>query len=74
MKNGQICIDLGRESDKLIIAVTDNGVPFPENLQAGYGMQSTYDKLNLLYSNNYSLELINAPKKQIRIKIPIDSK
>ncbi len=72
VEKGEILIDINKEDNKLIISVGDNGIAFPENLQAGYGMQSTYDKLNLLYPSNYKLELINSPNKKVRIELPIE--
>jgi two-component system LytT family sensor kinase len=33
-------------------------------------LQSTYDKLTLLYGENYQVQIVNTPQKQIRIEIP----
>ncbi|EOR92567.1 two-component sensor histidine kinase [Arcticibacter svalbardensis MN12-7] len=59
------------KKDGLVISVSDNGIPFPENLEIGYGLQSTYDKLGLLYPDHYEVQITNQPIKQISIKIPI---
>ncbi len=59
------------EKEELEIIIADNGAPFPEELQAGYGLQSTYEKLQLLYGTNYQLHIANEPKKHIKIIIPI---
>ena len=48
------------------------GIPFPDELTVGYGLQSTYDKLQLLYNEGYELKISNTPQKQIKILIPID--
>jgi len=55
----------------LEISIADNGSPFPDALETGYGLQSTYDKLDLLYSNNYEIQISNHPVKQIKIQIPL---
>jgi sensor histidine kinase YesM len=54
-----------------MIAITDNGKPFPAELNIGYGLQSTYDKLALLYDENYQVQIVNTPEKQVRILIPV---
>ncbi|QNK64127.1 histidine kinase [Pedobacter sp. PAMC26386] len=59
-----------RKTDKIIISVIDNGIPFPDELETGYGLQSTYEKLQLLYNHDYELQIINQPVKQIKIIIP----
>jgi LytS/YehU family sensor histidine kinase len=69
--NGELKIDISRDDENVIIAIIDNGKPFPAELNMGYGLQSTYDKLTLLYGDNYQLQITNNPVKQIRIIIPI---
>lgn len=59
------------KKDGLVISVSDNGIPFPENLEMGYGLQSTYDKLGLLYHDQYEVQITNQPIKQISIQIPL---
>lgn len=59
-----------QKTDKITIAVIDNGIPFPEELETGYGLQSTYEKLQLLYGNNYEVQILNQPIKQIKVIIP----
>lgn len=61
-----------KKTDQLLINIADNGVPFPDELEIGYGLQSTYDKLGLLYGNQYEVQLINHPLKQITIQIPLN--
>lgn len=55
--------------DRLTISVSDNGLPFPDDMQVGHGLQSTFEKLKLLYGSNHELQFINEPK-QIKITIP----
>ena len=69
--NGKLKISITKDGENMMIAITDNGKPFPAELNIGYGLQSTYDKLALLYDENYQLQIVNSPEKQVRILIPI---
>jgi len=60
-----------KKTDKTVIIIADNGIPFPDELEIGYGLQSTYDKLGLLYGNQYEVQITNHPVKQIKIQIPL---
>ncbi len=71
--NGILEIRIRREGDRLALVVADNGTPFPEELQVGHGLQSTYSKLQLLYDEDYQVNLQNAPDKQLTIHIPFDA-
>ncbi|MCD0489837.1 histidine kinase [Pedobacter sp. MC2016-14] len=62
-----------QKAEGLSIGIFDNGTPFPKELNMGYGLQSTYDKLGLLYGTNFELHLINHPLKQLKIQIPLDN-
>lgn len=68
--NAEIRVEVRQQSDRILIAVYDSGTPFPEEMEMGYGIQSTYDKLRLLYKNDYDLQLVNQPK-HILISIPL---
>jgi two-component system LytT family sensor kinase len=68
-KNGWLKISI-EEKTGIEIAVADNGAPFPDDYEAGYGLQSTYDKLALLYPGNYEIYIRNQPVKEVRIIIP----
>ncbi|RZL31405.1 MAG: hypothetical protein EOO96_16190 [Pedobacter sp.] len=68
--SGLLKVKLINENNKMNILVADNGLPFPTELNAGYGLQSTFNKLELLYPNAHDLQLINEPEKQIKITIP----
>lgn len=70
LTNGKLRIDVNRHHEMIEICVGDNGTPFPDQLMGGYGLESTYEKLNLLYQGNYEVQLINTPEKIIRIRIP----
>ncbi len=69
--HGQLGITIKKLNNELEIVVSDNGVPFPEEINTGYGLQSTYDKLALIYAQQYSIQILNNPLKCIRILIPI---
>ncbi|RZK43983.1 MAG: hypothetical protein EOO90_01625 [Pedobacter sp.] len=70
-ENGEIEVVIRREGQRLVLSIHDNGVAFPDNLAAGYGIQSTFDKLQLLYKDDYEMQINNQPKKHIKISIPI---
>jgi two-component system LytT family sensor kinase len=70
--NGELKINIRKDENTITISIADNGKPFPAELNVGYGLQSTYDKLALLYGENYQVQLINSPEKQIRILIPAE--
>ena len=69
--NAELKIRIGKKAGRLVIGISDNGAAFPDELNIGYGLQSTYDKLNLLYGSDYELQLLNKPVKQIEIQIPL---
>lgn len=70
ISGGILKLEIIKEGNEIILIVADNGKPFPTELNSGYGLQSTYDKLQLLYGDKYSLQLLNQPEKQIRISVP----
>lgn len=51
----------------LIILIKDNGAAFPKDIIPGYGIQSVYDKLDMLFPNRYDIALITSPEKEFRI-------
>lgn len=64
-----IVIHARYEGKKLSLSVKDNGLPFAENFEPGYGLKSVYDKLDLLFPGKYEVALYNSPEKQVRIII-----
>lgn len=70
-QNGRLTIELHKVTNRLLIKIADNGSPFPAELNMGYGLQSTYEKLKLLYQDDYDIQLTNNPQKQITISLPI---
>jgi signal transduction histidine kinase len=66
---GIINIRIFESKGKVLIEVSDNGPAFPEGLISGYGLQNTYEKLQLLYNKPFALEFINQPEKMIRLSL-----
>lgn len=64
-------LKLSRKKAHIEIDVYDNGESFPKNISCGYGFKSIYDKLKLLYSDNYQIKLINVPDKHVSILLPV---
>lgn len=73
MSNARLKVNINHVNSRLQLTVSDNGIPFPDELNAGYGLQSTFDKLTLLYQDDYEIDFINDPEKLIRISMPLIS-
>ncbi len=69
VKSGQIKVVVKQEGKKLLITVSDDGPAFPNDLAPGFGIQSIYDKLEILYTDKFELNFINSPEKQVLIKL-----
>ena len=70
--HGRLSVTIEKLDGMMEISVCDNGMPFPDELSTGYGLESTYEKLNLLYPDNFEVQMINMPEKFIRIRIPLN--
>lgn len=72
-KSGKVAIKLKIQlkKDQLMLGIYDNGDPFPKEINCGYGFRSIYDKLKLLYGDNYQIRLINSPFKHVSIVLPV---
>jgi len=66
---GIIKLKIFVENMWLIISIFDNGPEFPSDIRANYGLQSIFDKLKLLYKEDFSIQFINSPEKNVKIKI-----
>jgi glucose-6-phosphate-specific signal transduction histidine kinase len=66
---GEIKVQVSQNGRQVIIAVSDNGPEFPNDLEPGFGIQSIYDKLEILYSGKFEMNFINTPLKQVLIKL-----
>lgn len=70
INGGILKLEIKSEINDIVILIEDNGKAFPAELNSGYGLQSTYEKLQLLYGDKYLLQIVNEPEKQIRISVP----
>jgi sensor histidine kinase YesM len=68
-KMTEIFLQIKKENSGLIINITDNGPAFPDELTPGYGVKSVFDKLDLLFPDQYEIHFSNQPRKQVSIHI-----
>jgi two-component system, LytTR family, sensor kinase len=68
-KMTEIDIEVKDGNGNLEILVRDNGPAFPDELTPGYGVKSIYDKLDLLFPNEYEIHFANQPTKRVSIQI-----
>ncbi len=68
-KKGIIRIQIKGDANKIDIMIHDNGSPFPEDIQIGYGLKSVMDKLALFYPGRHTIYFENEPTKQVTISI-----
>lgn len=66
---GEIKIKIAKDKKDTIIAVSDSGKAFPKDLTPGFGLQSIYDKLEILYKNKFEMSFTNSPLKQVTLKL-----
>lgn len=69
VKQGEVKLVFSSMSQKLVIELYDNGPPFIEPMTDGFGLQSTFDKLNLLYPGKHEIGFTNLPEKFVRITL-----
>lgn len=69
ISDGVIQLNIAKKGEELHLHLYDNGPAFPQDLNAGYGLKSTVDKLNLFYGSDYIFQLEHAPEKHIRIEL-----
>lgn len=69
VEGGEIKIRIQKEKKDLIISVADSGNEFPKDLTPGFGIQSIYDKLEILYNDRFELNFTNSPVKQVILKL-----
>lgn len=62
------------ENNGISINVIDDGPKFPETLIYGYGLQSIYDMLEILYSGEAKINWMNKPIKKISVWFPYINK
>lgn len=59
----EIKIAIIKNERGIVLCVADNGKPFDQDFNPGYGIKSLYDKLDLLTLGNYEVVLENNPKQ-----------
>ncbi|ASB49717.1 sensor histidine kinase [Alkalitalea saponilacus] len=69
VEKGFVKVSINKENNRLFIIVADNGPAFPDDLIPGFGIQSIYDKLEIMYPNRFELHFVNVPEKKIIIKL-----
>jgi len=69
VKQGLIELSVTKEENGLRIVVHDNGPDFPTEVGEGYGLKSTLDKLQLLFPDEFTLNIEASPRKQVNIFI-----
>lgn len=65
----EILLEVTENGDGIVMNIADTGPSFPEELNPGYGVKSVYDKLDLLFANNYEIRFSNTPRKQVSIHL-----
>lgn len=68
-KMTSINLTVKRNNTGIVMNVADNGPAFPDELVPGYGVKSVYDKLDLLFPDNYEMYFSNTPAKQVSLHI-----
>lgn len=69
VEGGEIKVSITKEANNIIIAVADTGNPFESDLTPGFGLQSIYDKLEILYGDKFEMNFENTPQKRVTLKL-----
>ncbi|MDE5423528.1 histidine kinase [Ancylomarina sp. DW003] len=73
-EKGIIQLEISKQEENLLVRVFDNGPDFPNMPISGYGLQSLYEKLELLYGESAKISWENQPDKNICIRLPFTPK
>ena len=65
----ELVLEVIEDGDGIVMNIADTGPSFPEELNPGYGVKSVYDKLDLLFADNYEIRFSNSPRKQVSIHL-----
>lgn len=72
---GTITVIARRENDKVYLHIKDDGMgtdrPMYDIISSGLGLKNVGDRLKLLYSNNYALQIQTAPERGFEVTIVI---
>lgn len=63
----EILLEVKLKEKGMEIVLADNGPEFPDELTPGYGLKSVFDKLDLLFPDEYEIHFANTPRKQVLI-------
>jgi sensor histidine kinase YesM len=69
VEGGEIKVSITKEGNNIFIAVADTGNPFESDLTPGFGLQSIYDKLEILYGDKFEMNFENNPQKRVTLKL-----
>lgn len=69
-EKGFVKVEIKLDTGNMIITISDSGPDFLAIPGSGMGLQMVRSKLDLLYPENFTLELNNEPEKYVRIIIP----
>jgi len=69
VNGGKVIVDIDKKQKWLVINVTDTGEPFPDDFTPGFGIQSIYDKLEILYKDRFEIYFTNTPIKHVTLKL-----
>lgn len=73
-EKGIIKLEITKDDDYLLVKVFDNGPDFPDMPISGYGLQSLYEKLEIIYGESAKISWENQPNKNICIRLPFTAK
>jgi len=63
----EITLEVKIKDGQLLLIIADTGPQFPAELNPGYGVKSMFDKLDLLFTDNYELYFKNEPRKEVSV-------
>lgn len=69
VEGGEIKVSIAKEGNNVFIVVADTGNPFESDLTPGFGLQSIYDKLEILYGDKFEMNFENTPQKRVTLKL-----
>ena len=69
VEGGEINVSITKEGNSTFIAVADTGNPFESDLTPGFGLQSIYDKLEILYADKFEMNFENTSQKRVTLKL-----
>ena len=71
-KKTMVKVIIGRLNGHLQIKIMDNGSPFSEKMELGYGLRSVQKKLKLLFPKKHQLDFVNEPEKGVLITLELE--